>query len=103
MWRVLTDRRFFILGLVVAPVGLYAGVWIKDRRAQGAADEIRQSMAPSPHAPTKADEIRTELDQLQNARTALRRQESLLQLELESIRAKLHRLDKRDARQEGTD
>ncbi|KAJ2715180.1 hypothetical protein H4R19_001348 [Coemansia spiralis] len=99
--RTLQERKLFIAGLVVAPLGLYAGLRIKHwqtaRLVDGVRSEVEAASAPPTTPPSAADDVRAELESLRSARAELRRQESLLSLELESVHTKLNRLDQQDA------
>ncbi|KAJ2774452.1 hypothetical protein IWQ57_000818 [Coemansia nantahalensis] len=99
--RTLREKKYFLAGLVVAPLGLYVGsridLWQAARRVDEVRSEVDAARAPPPAPPSAEDSVRAELHSLRSARAELRRQESLLNLELESVHAKLKRLDQQDA------
>ncbi|KAJ1726296.1 hypothetical protein LPJ61_005284 [Coemansia biformis] len=102
--RTLQEKKYFVAGLVVAPLGLYVGLRIKQQQAGREIEEVRHGVASAQvraEPPTVADDIRAELLSLHNARNSLRRQESLLSLELDSVHAKLQRLDRQGAQDSG--
>ncbi|KAJ2776169.1 hypothetical protein H4R18_005807 [Coemansia javaensis] len=95
--EALRARRHLVAGLVAAPLGLYAGLRLADREAERKIAGVRREVAaPPPAEPLGANRVRTELDSLREARAALRRQESLLAQEIDSIDAKLRRLDEQE-------
>ncbi|ORX63698.1 hypothetical protein DL89DRAFT_298174 [Linderina pennispora] len=78
--QALYNNKPILLGLLVAPLGLYIGVQLKDRREE-------QQKTTVMRAPTEIPEntqIRLELQD---------RQESQLSVELESLDSKMQRLD----------
>ncbi|KAJ2356113.1 hypothetical protein GGF43_002276 [Coemansia sp. RSA 2618] len=99
----LRENKRFLIGLVVAPLGLYTGVRIKEWRTEsrvtGIRHEVQSVQQPISETPNKTDSVREEIQNLREARAALLRQESLLKQELDSISAKLKRLDRQDAKQ----
>ncbi|KAJ1942546.1 hypothetical protein EC988_006458 [Linderina pennispora] len=87
--QALYNNKPILLGLLVAPLGLYIGVQLKDRREE-------QQKTTVMRAPTEIPEntqIRLELQDVRNARALLQRQESQLSVELESLDSKMQRLD----------
>ncbi|KAJ1834791.1 hypothetical protein LPJ63_001676 [Coemansia sp. RSA 2711] len=101
--QTLRENKRLVVGLVVAPLGLYTGIRIKDWRTERKVSEIQrevQNTRQPPPEPSESDEIRAELQNLRSARAQLGRQESLLNQELEGVLAKLKRLDAQDAKQE---
>ncbi|KAJ1988637.1 hypothetical protein GGI25_004926 [Coemansia spiralis] len=101
--QALRRNKPFVIGMIVAPLGLYTGLKVKDwrdcRRAEVVKREIEyaSTQQATQKEPDAANDIRVELQALRNARSLLRRQEAQLALELESIEVKLSRLDAMDA------
>ncbi|KAJ2030127.1 hypothetical protein GGI13_002467 [Coemansia sp. RSA 455] len=101
--QTLRNNKPLVIGLVVAPLGLYSGIKIKEWRSARKVEDIKREVAatattqaPQPTLNT-ADDIRLELQGLRGARETLARKESTLAQELESIHIKLKRLDEQDA------
>ncbi|KAJ2862859.1 hypothetical protein GGI22_002089 [Coemansia erecta] len=97
--RTLADRKQIILGTILTPLGIYAGITLKEwqdgRKAAQVEHEI-ESSARLPSADHETDSpaaINAELDDLRNAATAIRTREGQLNMELESINVKLKRLE----------
>ncbi|KAJ2002422.1 hypothetical protein GGI04_000156 [Coemansia thaxteri] len=99
--QTLRSHKPLVIGLVVAPLGLYSGIRIKEWQKERRVEEIRREVVATSQktpaaAPEATDDIRLELQGLRNARAALIRQESALTQELDSIEIKLKRLDELD-------
>lgn len=82
--QILRRHKFLTIGLVVSPLGLYTGIKLKEYRNQ--PNQIKQ---PETGQEQTEDD---ELEGIRKARSALKQQESLLNMELESIDVKLKRL-----------
>ncbi|KAJ2722840.1 hypothetical protein GGI07_003027 [Coemansia sp. Benny D115] len=96
-------NKLLVIGLVVAPLGMYSGIQIKEWRTQQKIKQAKQQVDSASQQQTikSSDddtEIRVELQELRAVRGSLRREELLLGTELDSIASKLQRLDERDAR-----
>ncbi|KAJ2395623.1 hypothetical protein GGI05_001501 [Coemansia sp. RSA 2603] len=104
--QYIRNNRLLLFGLVVAPAGLYGGIKIKEWRTQRKIDEVKRSVAlaesgRADDGATRADnEVRVELQGLRAARSMVRREEMLLEQELNSIALKLRRLDEREKKAE---
>ncbi|KAJ2478594.1 hypothetical protein IWW56_003620 [Coemansia sp. RSA 2131] len=100
LWQKVRDNKRFVIGLVVAPVGLYTGIRIKEWRTERKVTDIRREVqsVQQPVPLSESDDIRAELHNLRQARAALLRQESLLNMEQDAILAKQKRLDAQDAK-----
>ncbi|KAJ2776856.1 hypothetical protein GGI15_004708 [Coemansia interrupta] len=98
--QYLRNNRLLVVGLVVAPAGLYSGIKIKEWQTQRKIDEVKRSveLAESKQASrnTADHEVRVELQGLRAARSMVRREEMQLEQELSSIALKLGRLDERE-------
>ncbi|KAI8322710.1 hypothetical protein GQ54DRAFT_297205 [Martensiomyces pterosporus] len=100
--QALRNNKPLIIGLVVAPLGLYSGVKIKEWRTENKRGVIEREVAKTSnskptHDSDSGNEIRIELQDLRNARSSLARRESLLVQESDSIDIKLKRLDEHEA------
>ncbi|KAJ1662909.1 hypothetical protein IW140_002792 [Coemansia sp. RSA 1813] len=97
--RTLADRKQIILGTILTPLGIYAGItlkeWQDNKEAARIEREVGSSAKPLPadHEPETPSAINSELDDLRNAASALRTREGQLNLELQSINIKLARLE----------
>ncbi|KAJ1720870.1 hypothetical protein LPJ53_004542 [Coemansia erecta] len=108
--QYLRNNRLLVVGLVVAPAGLYSGIKIKEWRTQRKIDELKRTVelaesskadGGAGEARARADnEARIELQGLRAARSMVRREEMLLEQELNSIALKLGRLDEREKKAE---
>ncbi|KAJ1856389.1 hypothetical protein GGH12_002091 [Coemansia sp. RSA 1822] len=100
LWQKVRNNKRFVIGLVVAPVGLYTGIRIKEWRTERKVTDIRREVqsVQQPVPLSESDDIRAELHNLRQARAALLRQESLLNMEQDAILAKQKRLDAQDAK-----
>ncbi|KAJ2655545.1 hypothetical protein IW148_006009 [Coemansia sp. RSA 1199] len=100
LWQKARDNKRFVIGLVVTPVGLYTGIRIKEWRTERKVTDIRREVqsVQQPVPLSESDDIRAELHNLRQARAALLRQESLLNMEQDAILAKQKRLDAQDAK-----
>lgn len=83
--QILRRHKLLTIGLVVSPLGLYTGIKLKEYRNQP-----NQTKQPETGQEQTEDD---ELEGIRKARSSLKQQESLLNMELESIDVKLKRLD----------
>ncbi|KAJ2491485.1 hypothetical protein IWW37_002260 [Coemansia sp. RSA 2050] len=99
--QTLRNNKPLVIGLVVAPLGLYSGMKIKEWRNERKVHDIKREVAATATqaqpALSSADEIENELQGLRGVRDTLIRKESTLDQELESIHIKLKRLDEQEA------
>ncbi|KAJ2683854.1 hypothetical protein IWW39_005254 [Coemansia spiralis] len=99
--QTLRNNKPLVIGLVVAPLGLYSGMKIKEwrttRKVQDVQREVAATATQAPPALSSADKIEEELQGLRGVRETLIRKESMLDQELESIHIKLKRLDEQEA------
>ncbi|KAJ2860954.1 hypothetical protein GGH94_005212 [Coemansia aciculifera] len=101
--QTLRNNKPLVIGLVVAPLGLYSGIKIKEWRSARKVEDIKREVAATTTAQASqstlnsADDVQLELQGLHSARETLVRKESALAQELESIHIKLKRLDEQEA------
>ncbi|KAJ1950390.1 hypothetical protein FBU59_000707 [Linderina macrospora] len=96
VYQALHNNKPILVGLVVTPIGLYMGMRLKEYRKSQQVAAVQREAATVDSVERKKDtgsEIRLELQDVRNARSLLRRQESQLSVELESIGTKIQRLD----------
>ncbi|KAJ2515965.1 hypothetical protein GGI11_003602 [Coemansia sp. RSA 2049] len=97
--RMLADRKQIILGTILTPLGIYAGITLKEWRDQREATRIERevkqsaSVAAVQEPDDSPSAIHAELNELRNAASALRTREGQLNMELESIDLKLSRVE----------
>ncbi|KAJ2882357.1 hypothetical protein IWW38_005670 [Coemansia aciculifera] len=103
--HTLRSHKPLVIGLVVAPLGLYSGIKIKEWQNARKVEDIKRQVATTadlamPQAATdnSAEALHQELQGLRGAREALTRKESSLALELDAIDVKLKRLDDKEAK-----
>ncbi|KAJ2745767.1 hypothetical protein GGI20_001884 [Coemansia sp. BCRC 34301] len=95
--NALRSHKPLVIGLVVAPLGLYSGIKIKEWQSARKAEEIRRQVVTTAEqtpqaADTSIEAIEQLLEKLGSARDALIRKEAALAQELEAIDIKLERL-----------
>ncbi|KAJ1675100.1 hypothetical protein EV182_001938, partial [Spiromyces aspiralis] len=110
--KFLRQQRPLILGLIVAPLGLYCGMKIKEHRQKeqyppipsdlvvagntGSSGKNNNSSELGVVNPDKPEAIHAELVQLTGYRATLARDRELLMDEKRTIESKLKRLDELD-------
>ncbi|KAJ1669462.1 hypothetical protein GGF38_002240 [Coemansia sp. RSA 25] len=103
--HTLRSHKPLVIGLVMAPLGLYSGIKIKERQGARKVEDIKREVAATTTADqglqataNSAEGIQQELQGLRSARETLIRKESTLAQELEAIDIKLKRLDEQEAK-----
>ncbi|KAJ2452107.1 hypothetical protein EV183_003154 [Coemansia sp. RSA 2336] len=94
----LLDNKRLVLGMIVAPLGLYTGICIKDWKTERKVSEIQRELEHTKQEASSEPNTQTELQNLREARASLHHQEALIDQELESVLAKLKRLEAQDAK-----